>query len=271
MNSARAAAILSRSCSGVSPAAWMSSSSGIEILPSGRTGSVRDIVSFFQTDTCKRSSGPMMYSEARGTDDGDTAGADFVATDLVDACWTPAAFTRPSPARSAAEMANHFSAMSDPPDYPPSAGGGVPLETHVLDLVEEGAVTDLQHLGCPDPAPAALLQRALHDLALGLEHRPPRDLLERQTLGRRERLAGGRRRGHRRRRHQRAGEVPVLQHDHPLDEILELADVAGPPVGQEGLHRLRGERARGHVEHARVALDEVFDEAGDLLAPLAQR
>ena len=39
----------------------------------------------------------------------------------------------------------------------------------------------------------------------------------------------------------------------------------------ESVHRLGGELALGRVEHARVALDEVLDEAGDLLAPLAQR
>jgi hypothetical protein len=59
MNSARAAAILSRSCIGVRPEAWMSCSSGIEILPSGRTGSWRESASFFQTEICSRSSGPI--------------------------------------------------------------------------------------------------------------------------------------------------------------------------------------------------------------------
>ena len=37
----------------------MSCRSGIEILPSGRTGSVRESDSFFHTEICSMSSGPM--------------------------------------------------------------------------------------------------------------------------------------------------------------------------------------------------------------------
>ena len=59
MNSPSAREILSRSCIAVRPAAWMSCRSGSEILPSGRTGTTRESVSFFQTETCSTSSGPM--------------------------------------------------------------------------------------------------------------------------------------------------------------------------------------------------------------------
>jgi len=59
MNSARATASLSRSCMAVSPEACTSWSKGIEILPSGRTGTTRESDSFFQTEICKMSSGPI--------------------------------------------------------------------------------------------------------------------------------------------------------------------------------------------------------------------
>src|SRR5688500_13484724 len=120
-----------------------------------------------------------------------------------------------------------------------SSGGRILLEPHVLDLVEERPVTDLEHLGGLDAVPTALLEGAADDLTLGLEHGSTRDLLERETLGGGERLGGRRRRRRDRRRHQRARQREVLQHDHPLDEVLELADVAGPPVLHEGVKRLR--------------------------------
>ncbi len=44
---------------GVLPTATMSSTSGVEILPSGRTGSVAVNSSFWNTETFKVSPGPM--------------------------------------------------------------------------------------------------------------------------------------------------------------------------------------------------------------------
>src|SRR6266545_3240214 len=51
----------SLSCFGVRPAACTSSSSGSEILPSGRTGTVRLIPALFHTVTSRRSPGPIVY------------------------------------------------------------------------------------------------------------------------------------------------------------------------------------------------------------------
>src|SRR5437667_8053851 len=51
----------SLSCLGVRPAACTSSSSGSEILPSGRTGTVRLIPVLFHTVTSRMSSAPMVY------------------------------------------------------------------------------------------------------------------------------------------------------------------------------------------------------------------
>src|SRR5438128_2616044 len=61
------------------------------------------------------------------------------------------------------------------------------------------------------------------------------------------------------------------QHDRAVEHVLELADVAGPIVAREHL-----EGAGGHATHVAVALardlaDEVLDERGNVLSPLAQR
>src|SRR5947207_4169880 len=86
-----------------------------------------------------------------------------------------------------------------------SARGRVLLQPHVLDLVEQRSITDLEHLGGFHAVPPALLERAADHFALGLEHGAARDLLEREALGGRERLGRRRRRRrHRRGRHQRA-------------------------------------------------------------------
>ena len=52
----------SRSSSVVSPAATTSFRRGSEILPSGLTGTVRVIASFFHTEMSSMSSGPILYS-----------------------------------------------------------------------------------------------------------------------------------------------------------------------------------------------------------------
>ena len=51
--------IESFNCNGVSPAAITSFNSGIEILPSGRTGSVSDRSGSFHTEMCSVSSAPI--------------------------------------------------------------------------------------------------------------------------------------------------------------------------------------------------------------------
>src|SRR5262249_23685934 len=100
-----------------------------------------------------------------------------------------------------------------------AAGGWVLLEAHVLDLVEERGVADSQLLGGLHAVPAALLERVGDNVTLGLQHRAPRDFLEREPPGWCEGIGGGRGGGGRR-RHQGARKVPVLQHDHALDEVL---------------------------------------------------
>src|SRR5262245_64953579 len=92
----------------------------------------------------------------------------------TEACWAPTEPTTASPVRSAMATTIDLSTMSAILLRGRSAGGRVLLETHVLDLVEERAVADPQHLGGLHAVPATLLERVSDDVALGLQHRAPR-------------------------------------------------------------------------------------------------
>ena len=60
--------------------------------------------------------------------------------------------------------------------------------------------------------------------------------------------------------------------DHrPLDDVAQLADVAGPFVALERHHRIGGDLGRRHPPFARVMGEEVEDERRDVLAPLGER
>src|SRR5439155_18238291 len=63
----------------------------------------------------------------------------------------------------------------------------------------------------------------------------------------------------------------VAQHDSPLDDILQLANVAGPIVSLKQLQCLRPYVPDLFSGHLRVALDQVFDEQRNVVRPLAQR
>ena len=66
-------------------------------------------------------------------------------------------------------------------------------------------------------------------------------------------------------------ELLALEDDDALDEVLELAHVTGPRVGQEALEDLRGEAHGLPVVLARVLQAEVLGEGRDLLGPVAER
>ena len=61
------------------------------------------------------------------------------------------------------------------------------------------------------------------------------------------------------------------EHDRALDDVLHLADVARPVVAREDLERAGRHPAHVAVELARVLGEEVVDEQGDVVAPLAER
>ena len=66
--------------------------------------------------------------------------------------------------------------------------------------------------------------------------------------------------------------VAVRQRERPLDQVLELADVARPVVALEHLHRVDRDLAqRATSICSAVLLQEEVDQERDVLAPLAQR
>jgi hypothetical protein len=69
----------------------------------------------------------------------------------------------------------------------------------------------------------------------------------------------------------RADDLPVLEDDDPLDDVLQLAHVAGPGVGLHQLHGLAREPAHLAAKLAVEPTDEVFDQQWDVIAALPQR
>src|SRR5439155_18690711 len=73
----------SRSWGGVTPAACTSLSSGSEILPSGRTGTVRLMAGLFHTAISSRSSGPIRYSPSAAAEPASPFGGSSAAASPV--------------------------------------------------------------------------------------------------------------------------------------------------------------------------------------------
>src|SRR2546428_9096820 len=63
----------------------------------------------------------------------------------------------------------------------------------------------------------------------------------------------------------------IAQDDHPLEQVLELAKVATVAMLKETVHDRCGDREPLPAVELGVFLDEVLDEARDLLDPLAER
>ena len=122
----------------------------------------------------------------------------------------------------------------------------------------------------PHAVPAGLFEHLGDRFALRRLGGPPRDFLERglQLLRcRRElRRAAGSGVGKR-----DARQIRIIQHDHPLDEVLELANVARIAMAREALHhRPRHDESVAAVE-LRVPFDEVVHQHGDFGHALPQR
>src|SRR5438445_1373864 len=97
---------------------------------------------------------------------------------------------------------------------------------------------------------------------------PVGGLVERHRLA--ERVAGGPHRElHRQVVH--ADRSALDQHRRALDDVLQLAHVAGPAVGAQGRQRLRRRPVDPLAELVVEATDEVPDEQRDVLAARAQR
>ena len=63
-------------------------------------------------------------------------------------------------------------------------------------------------------------------------------------------------------------EIGIAQDDHALDDVLELADIAGKVVADEPLHGLGRQRESLPPKEPRVALDEVVSQWRDFLRTL---
>src|SRR5712692_7022616 len=155
------------------------------------------------------------------------------------------------------------SSVSIPTGSSPSVrGGGIALVTAELAVQRRGI--DAQHFG-----------RAALVAPLALQH--PRDV---GPLDRLERRVGLRALGDQRlgpalgelARHRRKGDDLALGQDHrALHRVFELAHVAGPIVGEDRVHRIRGEPlGRSSLLFAET-LEQRLDEDRDVVAPLAQR
>ena len=65
--------------------------------------------------------------------------------------------------------------------------------------------------------------------------------------------------------------VTLRQHHGALDYILQLANVTGPVIAQEGVVGFRRDGQCGLIHLGAKALEKKLDEFGDIFRPLAQR
>src|SRR5439155_18113384 len=68
----------------------------------------------------------------------------------------------------------------------------------------------------------------------------------------------------------RADRARFRQQDRALDRMIQLADVAGPSVAQQQLHRIGPEHRVRLVVTGRVETEKVRGEQRDVLTPIAQ-
>ena len=64
---------------------------------------------------------------------------------------------------------------------------------------------------------------------------------------------------------------PRREHDRPLDDVFQLADVAGPAVAQQLFHRPRREAFDLAAGLGDEAVQEILGQLGNVFGPLAER
>ena len=69
----------------------------------------------------------------------------------------------------------------------------------------------------------------------------------------------------------RRQDVGGLQSDHPLDDVLQLADVSRPVILLDGPHRIGGDPLPGTLIRGAELFDEVVDEERNVLGAIAER
>src|SRR5580765_167877 len=284
----------SLSSAGVKPDAWTSFRSGSEIFPSGRT--VTSAVSSLsrQNTTDSTSSAPMVYSGGRLTPGPATTGGGAavraggcagaaVAGRAGCACAAHgiavpvmAKAVRP-PARALAILFEwNLAVMFSEEIQEPFVVARVHVEDTRDDLVVAAGFLqafpdDFAHVRprdfalheqrvdrCPERFTvfSQPLVQVVGDRAAALAPRPEADGVLRSDIGRQVL-------GH---------NLRALGIDHqPLDHVLELTNVPGPRVRAERLHRRRRDFRDWRTIGRDVAAEEVLDQFGNVLAPIAQR
>src|SRR5262247_2409255 len=132
----------------------------------------------------------------------------------------------------------------------------------LLELVSELAETDAQELGCARLHPAGPGQGHLEIAPLDLvQHRlqvdPIRRDLHRDLLD----FPGDIEVGWKRLGFQH---VAASENESPLDDVLELPDIAGPPIALENHQRLRADAPDGLAELGGDFPDEVRGQYRDV-------
>src|SRR5712691_8777088 len=145
------------------------------------------------------------------------------------------------------------------------------VQPKLFHLVQEGAIADFEGLGGADPAPTRVLQNFADDFPLPGLRGLANDVAQRQRRSiRNSRVLAGAPSLNRRLR-VRPMDGALAKHDHSLDEILELPDVARIGLPNEIVQRGRREHEGIPAEPSRIDLDEVVDERRDLLDPFTER
>src|SRR5882672_7352367 len=174
----------------------------------------------------------------------------------VESPWRVAAAAAPARAQRAAPASAKIAA-------PASARSAalrilrIPYQAVPLDLSMEISAIHAQTLRGLGHVPGALAQRCQDGVALGAVPRGA-DLAHGLLVG--VRGKGGLHVGD-------ADRFPLAHDEEPLDEILQLADVPGPGVAREPLHRLGRDPAHRSSMLLSESRHEVLDQERDVLAP----
>ena len=145
-----------------------------------------------------------------------------------------------------------------------------------LEAVAQRVACHAEHLRGPRDVPSRSPERLLepvgrkhaHSVA-GRRERPAAVLRGSLQTGRPRRPGSRGARG--KREHLRRDHRPLREQGHALDHVRELADVAGPGVGQKRFSRVRREGPRRQRVGDRVPREEAVREEENVGAALAQR
>src|SRR5258708_9300574 len=160
----------SPSCIGVSPAACTSLSSGMEIIPSARTGNEFVRSGSFQTETKSVSSGPILYEALTCGMGGGAVGA-LAGVD----CWVQASNPLNKPPIPTSILALRFIIFSVFLPHCRQQGRGpwqglrrsVLAVANLLEFVKQSLIADLQILGGSAAVPAGPGQRLQDQFLFG--------------------------------------------------------------------------------------------------------